>query len=74
MNAAAFIGRCTSGIIASHVGVLNMTIVSTVACSALIISMITLTNIANAIVLSVLYGYFSGVCMFRIPIIVDLYH
>jgi hypothetical protein len=56
------------------VGVLNMTIVSTVACSALIISMITLTNIANAIVLSVLYGYFSGVCMFRIPIIVDLYH
>jgi hypothetical protein len=51
-----------------------MTIVSTVACSALIISMIALSNIANAIVLSVLYGYFSGVCMFRIAIVVNSCH
>lgn len=74
MNVAAFIGRCTSGIIASYLTVLDLTIISTVACSALIISMIALSDIANAIVLGVLYGYFYGVCMFSIVADVNSYH
>jgi hypothetical protein len=70
MNAAAFIGRCTAGIIASYTGVLNLTIVSAVACSALIISMVALSDIANVTILSVIYGYFSGVCMSHTAIVV----
>ncbi|KAG1731652.1 major facilitator superfamily domain-containing protein [Suillus paluster] len=61
MNAACVIGRCTAGIISAHTGVLNFTIASTVACSAAIISMIALSNIASVVVLGLVYGYFSGV-------------
>ncbi|OAX34607.1 MFS general substrate transporter [Rhizopogon vinicolor AM-OR11-026] len=61
MNASAFIARCTTGMIAPYMGVLNLTIVSTVVCSALIISMIALVDIASGIVICVVYGYFYGV-------------
>ncbi|OAX32778.1 MFS general substrate transporter [Rhizopogon vinicolor AM-OR11-026] len=61
MNSASIIGRCTAGIIASHIGVLNMTILSTATCSALLISMIALHDIASVVVMGVMYGYFSGV-------------
>ena len=74
MNIAAFIGRCTSGIIASYLTVLNLTIISAVACSVLIISMIALSDIANATVIGAVYGYFSGVCMFRIATTVNSRH
>jgi hypothetical protein len=43
-------------------GVLNFMIVSTVACSAVIISMIALNDVASVIAIALLYGYFSGVC------------
>jgi len=66
MNVGAFIGRSTAGIIASCMGVLNMTIVSTIACSALIISMMALNNITNVVVFGIMYGFFSGVCMSNI--------
>ena len=65
MNAASFIGRCSTGTIASYTGVLNLTLVSTIICSALSVSMIALSNTASVIVISVIYGYFSGVC--RLP-------
>ncbi|KAG2340294.1 MFS general substrate transporter [Suillus weaverae] len=61
MNAACVIGRCTAGIFAAYTGTLNFTIASTVACSALIISMIALSDIASVVVLGLAYGYFSGV-------------
>ncbi|KAG2152567.1 MFS general substrate transporter [Suillus bovinus] len=61
VNAACFIGRCTTGIIAAYIGVLNLTIVSSVACSAIIISMIALSDVASVVVLAVAYGYFSGI-------------
>jgi MFS family permease len=60
MNAACFLGRCTTGIIAAYTGVLNLTIASTIACSAIIISMIALSDVASVVVLGVAYGYFSG--------------
>ncbi|OAX31038.1 MFS general substrate transporter, partial [Rhizopogon vinicolor AM-OR11-026] len=73
LNVGAFIGRLTAGIIASHIGVLNMTIVSTVACSALMLSMIALSNIASVIVIGVIYGYFSGVYIaLLVPLIAEL--
>jgi hypothetical protein len=65
MNAACFIGRCTAGITAAYTGVLNFMIVSTVACSAVIISMIGLSDVASVVVLGLAYGYFSGVCKCR---------
>lgn len=61
MNAASFIGRCMSGIIASYTGALNLMIVSTVACSAIIISMIALSDTDSMVLLGLAYGYFSGI-------------
>ncbi|KAG2129528.1 MFS general substrate transporter [Suillus cothurnatus] len=61
MNSACFLGRCTTGIIAAYTGVLNLTIASAVACSAIIISMIVLSDVASVVVLGLAYGYFSGV-------------
>ncbi|KAG2359034.1 major facilitator superfamily domain-containing protein [Suillus spraguei] len=66
MNAASFIGRCMSGIIASYTGALNLMIASTVACSAIIISMIALSDTDSMVLLGLAYGYFSGICMCRI--------
>lgn len=65
MNAACVIGRCTAGIIAAYAGTLNFTIASTVTCSALIISVMALSDITSVVVLGLAYGYFSGVCMCR---------
>ncbi|KAG1878465.1 major facilitator superfamily domain-containing protein [Suillus tomentosus] len=61
LNAASFIGRCTAGIIAAYAGVLNFTIISAVACSAIIISMIALSDMTSVVVLGLVYGYFSGI-------------
>ncbi|KAG1789940.1 major facilitator superfamily domain-containing protein [Suillus plorans] len=61
LSAASFIGRCTAGIIAAYAGVLNFTIASTLACSAVIISMMALSDMASVVVLGLAYGYFSGV-------------
>ncbi|KAG2064679.1 MFS general substrate transporter [Suillus decipiens] len=61
MNAASFIGRCMTGIIAPYTGVLNLMIVSTVACSAIIISMIALSDTGSMVLLGLAYGYFSGI-------------
>ncbi|KAG1767645.1 MFS general substrate transporter [Suillus occidentalis] len=61
LNAACFIGRCTAGIAATYMGVLNLTIASTVACSAVIISMMALSDVASVVMLGLAYGYFSGV-------------
>ncbi|KAG0698062.1 MFS general substrate transporter [Suillus ampliporus] len=70
MNAACTVGRCTAGIIAAYTGALNLTIASTVACSALVISMIALSDIANVVVLGLAYGYFSGVSL--VPLVTVL--
>ncbi|KAG1840764.1 major facilitator superfamily domain-containing protein [Suillus tomentosus] len=73
MNAACFIGRCMTGTIAAYAGVLNSTIASTVACSAIIISMIALSDMASVVVLGLAYGYFSGVFIALIvPLVVVL--
>ncbi|KAG1837280.1 major facilitator superfamily domain-containing protein [Suillus subalutaceus] len=73
MNAACFVGRCMTGIIAAYTGVLNLTIASTVACSAVIISMIALSDMASVVMLGLAYGYFSGVYIALIvPLVTEL--
>ena len=69
VNGASFIGRCITGTIASYTGVLNLTIISAVACSALIISMTALSDIANVIVIGAVYGYFLEFVCFAPPLL-----
>ncbi|KAG2140800.1 major facilitator superfamily domain-containing protein [Suillus cothurnatus] len=72
MNAACFISRSTTGMIATYTGVLNFTIVATVACGAIVISMIALSDVASVVVLGLAYGYFSGVCVALIvPLVIE---
>ncbi|KIK34648.1 hypothetical protein CY34DRAFT_97603 [Suillus luteus UH-Slu-Lm8-n1] len=61
LNAAWFIGRCTAGIAATYMGVLNLAIASTVACSAVIIPIIARNDVASVVVLGLAYGYLSCV-------------
>ncbi|KAG1808094.1 hypothetical protein EV424DRAFT_1541517 [Suillus variegatus] len=61
LNAAWFIGRCTAGIAATYMGVLNLAIASTVACSAVIIPIIARNDVASVVVLGLTYGYLSCV-------------
>ncbi|KAG2039274.1 MFS general substrate transporter [Suillus americanus] len=73
MNAACFVGRCTAGIIATYTGVLNLTIASTVACSAIIISMMALSDVTSVVVLGLAYGYFSCVYIgLLVPLVTEL--
>ncbi|KAG1843892.1 major facilitator superfamily domain-containing protein [Suillus subluteus] len=73
MNAACFVGRCMTGMVAGYTGVLNLTIASTVACSAIIISMIALTDVASVVVLGLAYGYVSCVYIALIvPLVTEL--
>lgn len=60
LNGSNFIGRLTSGFIEAFTGVLNLTIMASISCGALILGMIGLSSLASVVVLGVLYGYFSG--------------
>ncbi|KAG1737824.1 major facilitator superfamily domain-containing protein [Suillus paluster] len=71
-NVACFIGRSTAGIIAAYTGVLNLMIVSNVACSAIIMSMIALSDIASVIAIGITYGYFSGITALLVPLMTVL--
>lgn len=62
LNGGSFIGRLSTGFIAPYVGVPRLMIVSTAACSILILGMMGLTRVPTVVVLGTIYGYFSGVC------------
>jgi len=64
MNAGSFWGRMSSAFLTPFVGVPDLTIVSTVACAALLVGMIWLSSVASFVVLGFLYGVFSGMSMF----------
>ncbi|KAG2064674.1 hypothetical protein BDR04DRAFT_1178472 [Suillus decipiens] len=66
LNASCIVGRCTAGMIPAYTGLSNLIIASTAACGILIMSMIALSNISGVVVISVAYGYFSGVCTFHV--------
>ncbi|KIM69509.1 hypothetical protein SCLCIDRAFT_102575 [Scleroderma citrinum Foug A] len=60
MNAGSFWGRMSAGFLTPFVGVPDLTILSTVACAALLVGMIWLSSVASFVVLGFLYGAFSG--------------
>ncbi|KAG0693803.1 major facilitator superfamily domain-containing protein [Suillus ampliporus] len=60
LNASNCVGRVTSGFIAAFTGVPNLTIVATISCGVLNLGLIGLSNLADVVVLGVLYGYFAG--------------
>ncbi|KAG1731101.1 uncharacterized protein EDB91DRAFT_1085213 [Suillus paluster] len=67
LDLARFIGRCTIGLIAAYTGVLNLAIISTVTCSAVIISMIALSDMASVVVLGLTYAcVLSGLTIIQV--------
>jgi hypothetical protein len=62
LNCASFVGRLSPGILTKFVSVGTLTVVTTGACAALIISVSGITSIPTFIVFGVLYGLFAGAC------------
>ena len=62
MNASSFVGRLSPGFFAQKLGVENMTLASTLACTVLIFGMIGLGSVASVVVIGVIYGFFAGTC------------
>lgn len=60
VNTASFCGRFSAGIIAHFIGVVDLTILSTVACAVLLGGMIWLSSMESFIVIGILYGLLSG--------------
>ncbi|KAI9568014.1 major facilitator superfamily domain-containing protein [Boletus coccyginus] len=60
INAGNFVGRFSAGAVLPYVGVIDLTIITTVICAILITSMAWLDSVASVVVLGVLYGLFSG--------------
>ncbi|KAF8837434.1 MFS general substrate transporter [Paxillus ammoniavirescens] len=60
MNGGSFIGRFMVGPMTGFIGIIDLTIITTVICVILIISMIWLGTVTSVVVLGVLYGLFSG--------------
>jgi hypothetical protein len=61
MNAGSFIGRFMAGPVTRFVGIIDLSIATSVVCAILIIGMIWLGTVASVVVLGVLYGLFSGI-------------
>ena len=60
INAGNFVGRFSAGAVLPYVGVIDLTITTTLICAILIIGMTWLGSVASVVVLGVLYGLFSG--------------
>ncbi|KAF8429448.1 major facilitator superfamily domain-containing protein [Boletus edulis BED1] len=61
INAGSFVARFVASAVLPYVGVIDLTIITIVACAILIIGMIWLGSAASVIVLGILYGLFSGI-------------
>ncbi|KAF9237791.1 major facilitator superfamily domain-containing protein [Melanogaster broomeanus] len=60
INAGSFIGRFCAVLVTPFIGIVDLTIVTTVVCAILIIGMIWLGTVVSVVVLGILYGLFSG--------------
>jgi len=60
LSVAGFCGRLATGVFVHHLDVGFMAIVSTLFCSVLIISMISIRTAASVIVIAIIYGFFAG--------------
>ena len=61
MNAASLAGRISPGFFARSLGVVHMTVASTICCSVLIFSMVAIENATSVVVIAILYGYAAGI-------------
>ncbi|KIJ15146.1 hypothetical protein PAXINDRAFT_163133 [Paxillus involutus ATCC 200175] len=61
MNGGSCIGRFMAGPVTRFVGIIDLSITTSVVCAILIIGMIWLGTVASVVVLGVLYGLFSGI-------------
>ena len=61
MNAASLAGRLSPGFFAHSLGVVHITVASATCCTALIFSMVAIEDATSVVVISVLYGYASGI-------------
>ncbi|KAF9042117.1 MFS general substrate transporter [Panaeolus papilionaceus] len=70
LNGSGFIGRIIPGLFANSLGVLNMVVASAVGCTIFIFMMMTLKTTASAIILAMMYGFFSGAFItLQVPLI-----
>ncbi|KAF9241653.1 major facilitator superfamily domain-containing protein [Melanogaster broomeanus] len=60
VNGANFVGRATTGFIASYLGILNTSIGATSCTAAVIVAMIGLTTRVGVVSIGVFFGYFAG--------------
>ena len=62
MNGAFLIGCLSPGCFANSLGVLNMLVTAAFCCTVLVFAMIGLTSIPSLLSISILFGYFFGLC------------
>ncbi|KIJ63071.1 hypothetical protein HYDPIDRAFT_93254 [Hydnomerulius pinastri MD-312] len=61
ISGGSFIGRFIAAVILPLIGVIDLTIITTIVCAVLIVGMIWLGTVASVVVLGILYGLFSGI-------------
>lgn len=62
MNGSFLVGCLSPGYFAHSLGVLNMLVTAAFCCTTLVFAMIGLTSIPSLMFISVLFGYFFGLC------------
>ncbi|KIK77785.1 hypothetical protein PAXRUDRAFT_776424, partial [Paxillus rubicundulus Ve08.2h10] len=67
VNAGSFIGRFVAGPVTHFIGIIDITIATSVVCALLIIGMVWLGTAASVVLLGVLYGLFSGMNIAMMP-------
>lgn len=60
LNAAGFFGRCTAGLLAAFVGIVNLTTLMTICTGVVLFCMIMLRDKESTILFSIFFGFFSG--------------
>ena len=62
LNASSAFWRVLPTVVADKVGVFSLIVPCTLVCGAIIFGMIGVTNAGGAIIIAILYGFFSGAC------------
>jgi hypothetical protein len=62
MNGSFLVGCLSPGCFAHSLGVLNMLVTAAFCCTILIFAMVGLTSIPSLLSISILFGYFFGLC------------
>src|SRR6266704_1112721 len=60
LNAASILGRCTTGLLAPYLGVLNLGTFTTFGTGIIIFCMLALRDKTSTILFAIFFGFFSG--------------